>query len=188
MPHPLYTQTRAWLLRSRAAGIQEQLRAAGRPAPPIEDLMHAIAGQVRRRVNAQTAPGLTGRRFPWGVPDLVIEEESMDAYGGEPPEPVAVELSLRRAARRRFALSGTLRSPDLGERSVSGLWCWPESLELELGDRWSFVGNPESTAPSLLGRSLWTGPLTQGGEPRGSLRLRFDFRHDWPAVLRSLRL
>jgi hypothetical protein len=108
--------------------------------------------------------------------------------GDAPAEPAAVELSLQRAAPRRFALSGTLRSPELGERSIEGLWHWPETLELELGERWSFVGNRDPAAPrSLLGKSLWTGPLTQAGQPRGSLHLRLDLRHDWFSLLRSLR-
>ena len=108
--------------------------------------------------------------------------------GGAPAQPAAVELSLRRGARRRFLLAGTLRSPALGERTIEGLWRWPDALELELGDGWSFAGSPDPAAPrSLLGQSLWAGPLTQAGELRGSLRLRLDLRRDWFWLLRSLR-
>ena len=108
--------------------------------------------------------------------------------GGEPIQPAIAELSLRRVAPGRFALAGTLRSPELGERSIEGLWRWPRTLELALGDDWSFVGNPDPAAPrSLLGQSLWTGPLVRAGEPLGSLRLRLDLRHDWFSLLRSLR-
>jgi hypothetical protein len=39
----------------------------------------------------------------------------------------------------------------------------------------------------LLGKTLWAGPLTRAGEPRGSLRLRLDLRRDWFPLLRSLR-
>lgn len=108
---------------------------------------------------------------------------------GGPGEPVELELSLRRAVRRVFTAQGVLRCPALGpERAIQGDWT-SQALALDLGGGWSFTGHPDPTVPpSLLRRSLWTGPLTHAAEPRGVLRLRFDLRHDWPALVRSLRL
>jgi hypothetical protein len=104
------------------------------------------------------------------------------------PEPTQATLTLQRVGRRRFSVKGTLDGPAaLGRRTADGVWLYPGPLELELEGGWALAADRDPTTPrSLLGKSLWTGALSHRGAPRGTLRLRFDLRHDLLALLRSL--
>lgn len=127
--------------------------------------------------------------MPWSLGLRLILHGEGELHG-QPAEPVSAKFTLRRAAQRLFAVQGTLLCPALGPlRAASGSWRFPDVFELDLGDGWSAACELDAAAPrSLLGQSLWAGPLLHAGQPRGALRLRFDLRHDWPSLVRSLHV
>jgi hypothetical protein len=114
------------------------------------------------------------------------------------PEPLDVALrvsvGVRALHRRELPLDGTLRAPGLAqEGTVSG----------ELGSRrlvLRFESDAEETlvlravsrayreAP-IFSLSVYDGFIeTPLGERRFSVELRFDFRHDFPELLRTLHV